>query len=67
MKETEDFTNRGKDIPWSWVGRINIVKMAILHEAIYRFSTIRIKLQMTLFTELEQKIFNFLGKTKDFE
>ena len=43
MKEIEDDTNRWKDIPYSWIGRINIVKMTILPRAIYRFSAIPIK------------------------
>ena len=55
IKEIKDGTNRGRNIPCSWIGRINIVKMTILSKAMYRFNTISIKLLMALFTELEQK------------
>ena len=64
MKEIGNDTNRWKDIPCSWNGRINTVKMTILPKAIHRFSAIPIKLPTAFFTELEQKLFNIYGNTK---
>ena len=62
MKVIKDNIKRWRDIPCSWIGRINTVKITIVLKAIYRFNVIPIKLPILFFTELEQKNSQFVCK-----
>ena len=64
MKAVKDDKNIWRDIPCSWVGRTNIVKMTLLTNVIYRFNVIPVELPTAFFTELEQKISQYVWKHK---
>ena len=67
IKEIEDYAKKWKDIPCSWIGRINTVKMAMLTKEVYKFNVTLIQLLVIFFRKLEKIILNSYGTIKDLE